>query len=604
MSQNYSLANIVDQLRGTPGLLLTLDASGELVPLAPPGVAGYVLTSDPAASIGIKWDAAGGGGSLPTLAASKLIVTDGAGALTTSNTPTLAELNFLTGVTSAIQTQLNSKAASSHTHTIANVTNLQATLDAKAPAATGATGVSKYYGTDASGNVGFFTLPSGSGGGVGDMLKAVYDTNNDGIVDTAAVALSVAWTDISGKPTAFVTNLAALTDSFAKGDMLYAASAGSSVSLTKRSIGTVGQVLTVDATGIPVWATSTTSLPSQFGNSGKYLTTNGTSASWAFPYIQTLTGQHYSNNGARINKLADRLFVGDSVTDDGAYPSSARDWLSSWYHSVLGYDSGARALAKFTTLELAESAVAIHAGSQSQYFNLGTGYTAGTACIGIQSYVLNNAIGGPTYLQPGQESTPGHWHHAWCYYGEAHRQNNYVGAVFGMELGVVESGASPVVQTPYTQGTSEGLRITAGVGHTAGTYDCSAAIGIYTNPKSFKSGIVFEAAAVAKTDNIRPVMVMAPEHALTWYASAGNLGPYIKSECISASTGQRLILSDNQFTIQNFAGTGGFYFNSARNGVWLNTSSSSGSGRNNGEIWFDGIHLYCLINGVVKQLDN
>lgn len=39
--------------------------------------------------------------------------------------------------------------------------------------------------------------------GYGDMLKSVYDTNNDGKVDKAVVADSVAWTGISGKPTTF-----------------------------------------------------------------------------------------------------------------------------------------------------------------------------------------------------------------------------------------------------------------------------------------------------------------------------------------------------------------------------------------------------------------
>ncbi|TXK23327.1 hypothetical protein FVR03_22780 [Pontibacter qinzhouensis] len=45
---------------------------------------------------------------------------------------TSTQLGYLSGVTSAIQTQLNGKAATSHTHTIANVTNLQTTLDGKA----------------------------------------------------------------------------------------------------------------------------------------------------------------------------------------------------------------------------------------------------------------------------------------------------------------------------------------------------------------------------------------------------------------------------------------------------------------------------------------
>lgn len=41
------------------------------------------------------------------------------------------EIGYLDGVTSAIQTQLNGKAASSHTHAISDITNLQNTLDAK-----------------------------------------------------------------------------------------------------------------------------------------------------------------------------------------------------------------------------------------------------------------------------------------------------------------------------------------------------------------------------------------------------------------------------------------------------------------------------------------
>ena len=47
-------------------------------------------------------------------------------------TATAAELNYTDGVTSNIQSQLNGKAASSHTHTIAQVSNLQSALDGKA----------------------------------------------------------------------------------------------------------------------------------------------------------------------------------------------------------------------------------------------------------------------------------------------------------------------------------------------------------------------------------------------------------------------------------------------------------------------------------------
>lgn len=39
--------------------------------------------------------------------------------------------------------------------------------------------------------------------GLGDMLKSVYDTNNDGIVDHAEVADKVHWDGVEGKPTEF-----------------------------------------------------------------------------------------------------------------------------------------------------------------------------------------------------------------------------------------------------------------------------------------------------------------------------------------------------------------------------------------------------------------
>ena len=38
---------------------------------------------------------------------------------------------------------------------------------------------------------------------VGDMLKSVYDTNNDGKVDMAEVADNVPWSGVTGKPSTF-----------------------------------------------------------------------------------------------------------------------------------------------------------------------------------------------------------------------------------------------------------------------------------------------------------------------------------------------------------------------------------------------------------------
>ena len=60
----------------------------------------------------------GGGVNLTSLTASRVLVTDGSKNIISSSI-TSTELGYLDGVTSAIQTQLNNKAASSHTHSAA-----------------------------------------------------------------------------------------------------------------------------------------------------------------------------------------------------------------------------------------------------------------------------------------------------------------------------------------------------------------------------------------------------------------------------------------------------------------------------------------------------
>lgn len=64
----------------------------------------------------------------------------------------------------------------------------------------------------------------------------------------------------------------------AKGDLMVASTADTVVAVT---IGTNGQFLKADSatTSGVSWAT-VDALPSQSGNSGKYLTTNGSTASW------------------------------------------------------------------------------------------------------------------------------------------------------------------------------------------------------------------------------------------------------------------------------------------------------------------------------------
>jgi len=93
----------------------------------------------------------------------------------------------------------------------------------------------------------------------------------------------------------------------AKGALITATAAGTASTL---SVGSNGQVLTADSTegrGIK-WATPS-SLPSQTGNAGRYLSTDGTTTSWAAA-VSTLnvtfnaqTGTTYTLVSGDVNKL-------------------------------------------------------------------------------------------------------------------------------------------------------------------------------------------------------------------------------------------------------------------------------------------------------------
>lgn len=94
----------------------------------------------------------------------------------------------------------------------------------------------------------------------------------------------------------------------AKGDTYVATASGV---VTRLAVGTNDQVLTADSTqakGVK-WATPVNEVASQTGNSGKYLTTNGTTTSWAAA-VSTLdvtfnaqTGTTYTLVSGDVNKL-------------------------------------------------------------------------------------------------------------------------------------------------------------------------------------------------------------------------------------------------------------------------------------------------------------
>jgi hypothetical protein len=179
--------------------------------------------------------------NFPNLTASQILATDASKnlqTLTTATYPSLTELSFVKGVSSAIQTQLNGKQATGN-----YITALTGEVTATGPGSVAAT-IANSAVTNAK---------------LADMAANTIKGNNTGL-SAAPLDLTVAQTT-------------AMLNAFV-GD---SGSGGTKGLVPAPAIGDATKYLKGDGT----WAT-VSSLPSQTGNADKVLATDGTSTSWQY----------------------------------------------------------------------------------------------------------------------------------------------------------------------------------------------------------------------------------------------------------------------------------------------------------------------------------
>ena len=181
-----------------------------------------------------------------TATATELNILDGA-------TLSTAELNYVDGVTSAIQTQIDAKISASSTDTLTNKT---------------------------------LTSPK-----INEDVALTSTATELNILDGATLS-TTELNYVDGVTSAIQTQLDAKVDESlfdTKGDILVASADNAPAKL---AVGTNGYLLTANssATNGVEWAAAPVSLPSQSGENGKYLTTDGTTASWGTLVVPITTG--------------------------------------------------------------------------------------------------------------------------------------------------------------------------------------------------------------------------------------------------------------------------------------------------------------------------
>lgn len=264
---------------------------------------------------------------------------------------------------------------------------------------------------------------------------------------------------------------------------------------------------------------------------------SGTVSDFLRAFNQQGSGNFFVEYGARIDKLRDRVFIGDAAKHNGTNITTQDDWLTI-YQIAKGRSNGfvqscQAAIETQNNLDVSNCLV-LGARTSSLYDN----YNA----IGLISIATSNKSTGNGMAYGG--------------YFEAYRDAGAVGGCYGFETDTMNYVG--VVQTdPYQQliGQTIGVQIAAGGEYSpTGQFPSSAAINIRKNGSTFERGIVFGADALTGASGASgsaPAIVMGKGHGIVWYSGAGASTSAIYCNGTNFNQGTTLNFTDGAVTFGN-----------------------------------------------------
>jgi hypothetical protein len=210
-------------------------------------------------------------------------IASAASAATSASSATAAATSATSAAASATAAATSATSAAASATTAANsVATIAASATAAATSATSAATSASSAATSATSSANSATASASSASASATSATASASSASAAATSasSAATSATAAATSAASAATSAATAAAAVSAAFtAKGALLVGTGAGA---YAVQTVGSNGQVLTANsaqADGVE-W-TTVDALPSQTGNSGKYLTTNGSAASWA-----------------------------------------------------------------------------------------------------------------------------------------------------------------------------------------------------------------------------------------------------------------------------------------------------------------------------------